>query len=149
MNITSTLVGLSVMGMAAPALMDASLAPVIAQKRASNFAVAESIAVTYAAANEWADPNALAEVPDGCSLIYLNQFAMSISCFEGKDKFRAEVTRSFRTAVPMPTDDGNNGHGNDADGIDESNPGNSKTYCPYYDPLGEMKQFKGCVPVNT
>ena len=53
MNLVSAMVGLSIAGIATPALMDMSLAPVIAQKRAANFAVAESQAVSFTAKNEW------------------------------------------------------------------------------------------------
>lgn len=149
MNLMSTLVGLSIAGIATPALLDMSLAPVIAQKRAANFAVAESQAVAFTAKNEWKLEENFTATPEGCSLMYLDQYAMSITCFQGTDKFRAEVTRSFRTPSPPPdVDDGNNGHGNDADGVDESNPGKSAKYCPYYDPLGEFPQFKGCIPVS-
>ena len=49
MNITSMLVGITVMGIAAPQIANMSLQPVIAQKRAENFGVAESAAVIFAA----------------------------------------------------------------------------------------------------
>ena len=49
MNIVSTMVGLSIMGAAAPSMMTMSLAPFEAQKRARNLGIAESAAVTYAA----------------------------------------------------------------------------------------------------
>ena len=49
MNIVSTMVGLSIMGAAAPSMITMSLAPFEAQKRAQNLGAAESSAVTYAA----------------------------------------------------------------------------------------------------
>ena len=52
MNIISTSVGLSIMGAAAPMMMEMSLAPVVAQKRAQNFSVAETAAVVFAATYE-------------------------------------------------------------------------------------------------
>ena len=146
MNLISTMVGLSIAGVASPMLMDMSLAPVIAQKRASNFSTAEAVAVSYSAKNELLED--LTDVPTGCSVILLEERAYTISCFQGTGKFRMTASRSFRLRSPLPPkDDGNNGHGNDIDGIDESNPGNSKVYCPYYDPLGEFKENKNCIPV--
>ena len=49
MNIISALVGVTIMGAAAPSVMQMSIAPIEAQKRAENFGIAESAAVTYAA----------------------------------------------------------------------------------------------------
>ena len=130
-----------------PMVADMSLAPVIAQKRANNFSVAESQAVAFAAKNEWQEEVLTESIPDNCSVITIDELAYTVSCFEGVNKFRAEASRSFRLYSPVVVDDGNNGHGNDVDGVDESNPGNSKLYCPYYDPLGEMKANKNCIPV--
>ena len=49
MNIVSTMVGLSIMGAAAPSMMTMSIAPFEAQKRAQNLGIAESAAVVFAA----------------------------------------------------------------------------------------------------
>lgn len=149
MNLVSTMVGLSIAGTAMPMIAQMSMTPIIAQKQAANFAVAESQAVAFAAANEW--QTQVGVPPDNCSVMFIEANAYSVTCFHGLKRFRAEVTRSFRLYSPTPTstDDGDNGHGNDLDGVDESNPGNSKQYCPYYDPLGETKQFKNCIPVNS
>lgn len=43
------MVGLSIMGASAPVMMDMSLAPIIAQKRAQNLGVAETAATVFAA----------------------------------------------------------------------------------------------------
>jgi hypothetical protein len=147
MNLVGAMVGLTVIGTALPMVAEMSLAPVIAQKKANNFSVAESQAVAFAAQNEWQEEVLTESIPDNCSVITINDLAYTISCFQGVDQFRAEASRSFRLYSPAVVDDGNNGHGNDADGVDESNPGNSRVYCPYYDPLGEMKANKHCVPV--
>lgn len=147
MNIVSVMVGLSITGTAMPMIAQMSLSPIIASKQASNFAVAESQAVAFASLNEW--QTEVSTPPDNCSVMFIEANAYSVTCFHGLGRFRAEVTRSFRLYTPPSTDDGNNGHGNDLDGVDESNPGNSKQYCPYYDPLGETKQFKNCIPVNS
>ena len=45
MNIVSTMVGLSIMGTPAPMIMEMTLAPVVAQKRAQNLGIAETSAV--------------------------------------------------------------------------------------------------------
>ena len=55
MNIVSVMIGMSIVGASAPMMLDMSLAPIVAQKRALNFGVAETAAVTYAAANEFTD----------------------------------------------------------------------------------------------
>ena len=47
MNIVSTMVGITIAGVAAPSVMQMSLAPVEAQVRARNFSQAESAAVTF------------------------------------------------------------------------------------------------------
>ena len=98
MNIVSALVGLTIAGTAMPMIAELSLAPVIAQKRASNFGLAEQRAVTFAALHEGQD--ALADAPDGCELEQL-EGAVSITCTEGEGKFRATVTRSFKTEVDL------------------------------------------------
>lgn len=146
MNLVSITVGSALIGMLSPFIASMSVQPVIAQKRAANFSAAEAVAVSYSAKNELLEE--LTDVPTGCSVILLEERAYTISCFQGTGKFRMNASRSFRLASPLPlADDGNNGHGNDIDGIDESNPGNSRVYCPYYDPLGEFKENKHCIPV--
>lgn len=96
MNIVSTIVGLSIMGAAAPSMMTMSIAPFEAQKRAQNLGVAESAAVTYAAANE--DTLALGKIPEECTLDTDNAPAYEISCTEGKGtKYAQTVKRSFIT----------------------------------------------------
>jgi len=97
------MVGLSVMGIAAPTIMDISIAPVIAQKRANNFGVAESAAVTYAAANEGVanPPN-----PSGdCVLDRSSAPAYTVLCTEGSGKFIQSASRSF-----IGEKSGNNGN---------------------------------------
>ncbi len=146
MNLVSITVGGALIGMLSPFIASMSVQPVIAQKRAANFSAAEAVAVSYSAKNELLEE--LTDVPTGCSVILLEERAYTISCFQGTGKFRMNASRSFRLLSPLPpSDDGNNGHGNDIDGIDESNPGNSRVYCPYYDPLGEFKENKNCIPV--
>ncbi len=146
MNLVSITVGGALIGMLSPFIASMSVQPVIAQKRAANFSAAEAVAVSYSAKNELLED--LTEVPTSCSVILLEERAYTISCFQGTGKFRMSASRSFRLLSPLPpSDDANNGHGNDLDGIDESNPGNSRVYCPYFDPLGEFKENKNCIPV--
>jgi len=99
MNLVSTMVGLSIMGAAAPSMMTMSIAPFEAQKRAQNLGVAESTAVTYAAQNEGADT--LSAVPDGCTVNSNSASAHTISCSHGENAYKQTIKRSFRTAVPL------------------------------------------------
>ena len=64
MNLVSVMVTGALMGIISPFVATMAIQPVIAQKRASNFSVAEASAVTYAALNEGAP--ATTPVPDGC-----------------------------------------------------------------------------------
>lgn len=126
MNIISAMVGLSLIGAAAPSVMQMSITPFEAQKRALNFGIAESEAVTYAAAND-GKPDLVGSVPDICERTDLGDRAYKVDCTEGGDtKYRQTVTRSFRLAVVQSCNDndGDNGHGNSG-GFDCSNPGNS------------------------
>ena len=100
MNIVSAMVGLSIMGTALPMVAEMSLAPMIAQKKAGNFAVAESLAVSYAAKNEGL-PDYIRPVPEGCAEpvpVGDNDDAFMITCIQGADKFKQSASRSFRLA---------------------------------------------------
>ena len=94
MNIVSTMVGMSIMAGAAAPVMQMSIAPFEAQKRAQNLGAAESTAVTYAAAHEGA--MALSDAPEGCEVNQLSGDAYGITCTEGEDRFEQTVTRAFR-----------------------------------------------------
>jgi hypothetical protein len=84
MNIVSIMVGMSLMGAAAPIVMDMSLQPVIAQKRATHLGNAEALAVSYAAANE-GQPTLVGAVPDACTRAQDpdSPDAYTISCSSG------------------------------------------------------------------
>ena len=107
MNLVSTLVGLSVMGAASPMLLDMSLAPIIAQKRAANFGIAETAAVVFAAQYE-----GKTDIPppstDTCTSEAREETenAYSVTCTHGDGKFVQSVTRAFRLAVPDSDLDG-------------------------------------------
>ena len=102
MNIVSTIVGVSIMGAAAPAILDMSIAPMVAQKRAQNFGVAESLAVTFAANYEGG--TALPKNTDSCTANDIGNRSWSVTCEEGEGRFRQEVTRAFR--LQPETDEG-------------------------------------------
>ena len=105
-------------------MLDMSLAPIIAQKRAANFGIAESAAVTYAAANEFT-AGQLTEVPTGDGLLCdtestdAAQLAWTIRCRAGIDtQFEQVVTRAFRV-MPLANQPPANG-GDDQTGDDNS-----------------------------
>jgi type II secretory pathway pseudopilin PulG len=97
MNIVSSIVGISIMGAAAPSMMTMSIAPFEAQKRAQNLGVAESAAVIYAAENE--GKTTLTAVPDVCDLDSTNAPAYEITCSEGDGAYEQTVSRSFSQVV--------------------------------------------------
>ena len=95
MNLVSAMVGLSIVGIAAPTVLEMSVSPIIAQKRAGNFSKAESSAVVYAAANE--GKTELTDAPGNCSLSNnTNHPAYEITCEHGNNKLRQTVSRSFK-----------------------------------------------------
>jgi len=104
MNIVSTMVGLSIAGVASPMLMDMAITPVKAQKQAQNFGLAESAAVLYVAQNRnKTDPANLADAPDNCTRSGQG-VAVNITCSFGERKLRQTVTRAF---VLPPVGSGN------------------------------------------
>ena len=142
MNITSVVVSAALMGLIAPAVAHVSIQPLIAQKRATNFAVAEAKAVSYAAKNEGLpEPT---PVTDGCTLIGMEDSdALSITCVEGESQFRQSVTRSFRLAVIEG--------GGSSSGYQRPAAYTPGTYCPLWDPWGVISYNTdhgvNCIPV--
>ena len=112
MNIVSTIVGITVMGAAAPSVMQMTLAPVEAQARASNFSKAETSAVAFSAEWEgasgpdWVNSN----IPSNCDQPVSrssNNVAWEITCWGGvhtkrggntDSRYYQEVTRSYKLA---------------------------------------------------
>ena len=94
MNIISSLVGISIMGAAAPTMVQMTLAPLEAQKRAENFSIAESTAVAFAANNE--GQQSVGKAPKGCTLNTTAPSAYDITCVSGEGRFLQSVTRSFK-----------------------------------------------------
>jgi len=116
MNLISTMVGLSIMGAATPGVMQMSIAPFEAQKRAQNLGVAESAAVTYAAKNEGADT--LSAIPEGCERFEIGAFAYEIECTEGEGtKYKQTVTRAFRLRDQSSDNDGNSNGNENSDTV--------------------------------
>ena len=103
MNIVSVIVGVAIAGTAMPTMVQMSLAPVIAQKRANNLGEAEALAVAYAAANE-GQPDLVGDVPDGCTEAQDPDApdAYTVSCTVGEGKYIQTVSRSFRLEVTNP-----------------------------------------------
>ena len=94
MNLTTVLVTIVIAGSASPGIMKLAIQPVIAQKRATNFGIAETQAVTFAAKNE--GQMSLTKVPNDCKLEDIGGNAYKITCWEGKSKYRMSATRAFR-----------------------------------------------------
>ena len=111
MNIVSVTVSAALMGLIAPGVAQMSIMPVIAQKRATNFGIAETRAVAYAALNEGAP--ALTPIDtlatEGCTVNGDDETnSYVVTCSEG-DQFRQTVTRSFRLA-PIAGDNSGSGY---------------------------------------
>lgn len=133
MNIVSVMVGMTLMASASPIVLDMSLAPVIAQKRAQNFATAETAAVTYAAANEFTN-TALTQVPTGDNLVCeanstdAAELSWTIQCNAGVDtQFEQVVTRAFRV-MPLANQPPANENDTDTDDGTDINPGRTFEY---------------------
>jgi hypothetical protein len=124
MNIVSSMVGLSIMGAAAPGVITMSIAPFEAQKRAQNLGIAETAAVTYAAANEFTAVQ-LTEVPTGVGLecdaesTDDAELSWTIKCRAGVNtQYEKVVTRAFRVmplANQPPANGGDDQTGDNAD----------------------------------
>ena len=98
MNIMSAIVGVSIMGASAPMMMQMSIAPFEAQKRAQNLGVAESSAVTFAATNEGS--SSFTDIPSDCNLSDIENGAFTVTCTAGEGtKYIQTVSRSFRSEI--------------------------------------------------
>ena len=112
MNIVSSIVGIAIMGAAAPSVMKMSLAPVEAQARARNFSTAEAAATGFTAANEGQKNTDLSILPGNCDAPVASPTgggAFNVTCWGGESIARGddrdsnyyqEVTRSYRLAAP-------------------------------------------------
>jgi len=136
MNIVSTMVGLSVMGAAAPSMMKMSIAPYEANLRAQNLGVAEAAATVFAATYE-GKLDTPPTVTDTCTSEARENTAnaYSVTCTYGSDKYVQSVTRAFRLAVP------DKGLGSNAEEVGrefafETPTRYSGHQCPIHDPWG-------------
>ena len=138
MNIVGTMVGMSLMATAAPTVLQMSIAPMEASKRASNFGVAETAAVVFAAQYEGTTDipkdtdTCVTEAREGTENAY------SVTCTHGMGKYVQSVTRAFRLAVPEQ--DLKNGGGDGASMARQFQFETPTRYsghqCPTYDPWG-------------
>ena len=147
MNLVSVMVTAAVMGIIAPAVATMSIQPVIAQKRAQNFGVAESKAVAYSALNEGAPQLTPTDTvaTDGCEVSGDPETnAYSITCIEGDGVFRMSVTRSFRLAILEGGNSSNSGYNKPT----AYTPG---VFCPLWDAWGVISYNDShnvqCIPV--
>jgi len=99
------MVGLSIMGAAAPSVVQMTLAPLEAQKRSQSFTQAEALAVTFAGKAE--ANQSLPDIPSGCSITDPIDSVYRIDCNAGAGKYRSKASRSFRIATEI--DDGGSG----------------------------------------
>lgn len=121
MNIVSTMVGLSIMGASAPMILDMTLAPIVAQKRAKNFGIAEAAAVAYSAKNEYTETD-LTDLPTSKNLECEREatdsegLSWKIKCTAGVDsQFEQVVTRAFRV-MPLRSESLDGGTGTNGTG---------------------------------
>lgn len=136
MNIISTTVGLSLLGAAAPMVMEMSIAPVVAQKRAQNFGIAETAAVVFAATYE--GTLRIPKNTETCTPAAREgtENAYSVTCTHGTGKYVQSVTRAFRLAVPDQTLNGTNGNANSREFAFETPTRFSGHQCPQQDAWG-------------
>ena len=136
MNLVSTLVGLSIMGASAPAVLKMSIAPYEAQLRAQNLGVAESAAVVFAATYEGTldipqdTDTCTSEAREGTENAY------SVICTEGDGRYVQSVSRAFRLAVPEKELDNGDGADTGREFDFETPTRYSGHQCPTYDAWG-------------
>ena len=132
MNIVSVMMGMTIMGASAPMILNLSIAPVEAAKRAENFGVAETQAVAFAANYEGTtdfpeDTDTCTVSPEGSS-----DDAFAVTCKHGQGKYEQEVTRAFRLRH-------NGDYTNPLRSFAFTTPGKySHIECPVNDPWGVM-----------
>jgi hypothetical protein len=149
------MVGLSIMGAAAPSMMTMSIAPFEAQKRAQNLGIAETAAVVFAAQHE-----GKLDIPgntDTCTSEAREgtQNAYSVTCTHGTDTYVQSVTRAFRLAVPDTDLENSDSATTTREFANQTPTRYSGHSCPYYDEWGVngyndqyYKAMNGaCIPI--
>lgn len=117
MNLLTITVSAAMMGVLLPGVMTMSIAPVLAGKRAENFAVAETSAVSYAATAH--GKYTLPTVPSGCTVTLVQDRTYNITCSHGENSLKQSVTRAFTlldeiaSSLTVTTDD-------NVDGFDDT-----------------------------
>ena len=151
MNIVSTMVGLSIAGLAAPTMLEMSVAPFIAQKKAEHLTQAEAMAVAYAGNAEASQ--SLPVVPANCTVTPPVDTVYTVSCMSGSGtKFATTVARSFRI-IPQQEDGGSGGR----DFEFETPKQFASSQCPVYDRWGvygyneQWSKILGgaCIPLDV
>ena len=136
MNLMSSMVGLSVMGVTAPSIMQMSIAPYEASLRAKNLGTAEAAATVFAATYEGGlDTPPTVDGPCTSEVRENTQNAFSVTCTHGSGKYVQSVMRAFRLAVPDEGLDGNGADGGRKFQF-ESPTRYSGHQCPIYDAWG-------------
>ena len=124
------------MGAAAPMVLEMSIAPVVAQKRAQNFGIAETAAVVFAATYE-----GTLDIPENTETCTPaaregTENAYSVTCTHGTGKYVQSVTRTFRLAVPDQALNGTDGNANSREFAFETPTRFSGHQCPQQDGWG-------------
>ncbi len=88
------------MGLVAPGVAEMSIQPMLAQRRANNFSLAEASAVQFAATNEGQTEIDMSSLnTDICKLDDHGNRSFTVRCTEGEGQFLQSSERSFRLEV--------------------------------------------------
>ena len=105
-HLTTTVVATAIMGLVAPGVARMATQPMIAQLRASNFGIAETKVVTFAAINEGNETIDMSSFDDkNCELKEPEARAYTVKCSEGEGQFKMGAERAFRLEVENNTFD--------------------------------------------
>ena len=106
MNLHTVVVATALAGMAAPGVANMAIQPMLAQRRANNFGIAETKVVTFAAVNEGNETLDMSSFDDkNCELKEPEARAYTVKCSEGEGQFKMEAERAFRLEVENNTFD--------------------------------------------
>ena len=95
-HLTTTVVATAIMGLVAPGVARMATQPMIAQLRASNFGIAETKVVTFAAINEGNESIDMTSFDEeNCELKEPEARAYTVKCSEGEGQFKMEAERAF------------------------------------------------------
>ena len=136
MNIVGTMVGMSLMAAAGPAVLQMSIAPAEANIRAKNFAVAETAAVVFAATYEGTTDTPVDNDTCTASEREGTKNAYAVTCTHGTGQYVQSVTRAFRLAVPESDLANGDGAGSNREFQFQTPTRFSGHQCPTYDPWG-------------